>query len=89
MKMPELFIRKRRISRHATFSLTPAGKAKAEEYSETPFGRILSALDELKTGNIDDIAEESRLSKRTVEKFMPRMIRGGYIHAVRTEETES
>lgn len=87
MNIPELFTRRRRISRSTTFSLTPAGKQKAEEYGNTPADRIMSALDEIRTGNTDEIAEEAKLRRSVVEKLLPRLVRGNYIHAVRNEDS--
>ena len=82
----DLFVGKRKIGRHTVFTLTPAGKAKTENYGNQPGDKILSALDEIRSGNTDEISQEAKISRGLVERYTPMLIKMGYIHVVRQDE---
>jgi len=86
--MPFFFNRRANIPANATFMLTQVGRKKVQEFSGDPKSRILVALETRGTSDIDEIAKASGISKGTVERFIPILIRGGYIQYVRGDTGE-
>lgn len=77
------FGRKRKtIPPNATFRLTQEGREKLQEFSGDPKSQILVALETRGTSDIDELAQASGLSRGQVERFIPVLIRGGYISYV-------
>tara|TARA_Y100000310_G_scaffold341356_1_gene440237 strand:- start:256 stop:525 length:270 start_codon:yes stop_codon:yes gene_type:complete len=75
------------IPRHITFTLTQAGRAKAEQFGRDGRSRILTALETNGSGNIEEIAQAGRLHKGYVERHLPYLIRSGYVQPVRGDES--
>lgn len=70
------------IPRNATFTLTQQGREKLQEFSGDPKSQILTALETGGTSDIDEIANRSGLGRGKVERFIPALVRGGYIQYV-------
>lgn len=70
------------IPPNATFRLTQEGREKLQEFGGDPKSRILVALETRGTSDIDEISQESGLSKGKVERILPGMRRSGYIQYV-------
>lgn len=71
--------RHRSIPPNATFRLTQEGREKLQEFGGDPKSRILLSLETRGTSDIEEISQESHLNKGQVERFIPVLIRGGYI----------
>ncbi len=81
--MSFLFGRKGKgIPSNATFRLTQQGTEKLQEFNGDPKSQILMALETRGTSDVDELSQESGLSRGQVERFIPAMIRGGYIQYV-------
>jgi len=81
--MSFLFGRKNRgIPRNATFRLTQEGREKLQEFTGDNKSRILTALETRGTSDIEEISQASGLSKGKVERYIPVLIRGGYIQYI-------
>lgn len=74
--------RGRTIPTNATFRLTENGRDKLQEFGGDPKSRILVALESHGTSDIDEIAQQSGLSRGQVERIIPVLVRGGYIQYV-------
>lgn len=86
MGFTDLFVKRRKIGKYTNFSLTPNGKERIDSGTDgSPGSRILVAIDSLRSGNTDEIAEEAKMSMGTVEKFLPILAKRGYVHVVRPE----
>lgn len=72
----------RGIPPNATFRLTQEGTAKLQEFTGDPKSRVLVALETRGTSDIDEISQASGLSRGQVERFIPSLIRGGYIQYI-------
>jgi len=70
------------IPKNATFRLTQEGREKLQEFGGDPKSQILAALESRGTSDIAEIANASSLSKGQVERFVPALIKGGYIQYV-------
>ena len=70
------------IPPNATFRLTQEGRTKLQDFGGDDKSRILTALETRGTSDVDEISQESGLSKGKVEKLVPAMIKGGYIQYV-------
>jgi len=70
------------IPPNATFRLTQEGRDKLQEFGGDPRSRILVALETRGTSDVDEISQESGLSKGKVESLIPKMRRAGYIQYV-------
>ena len=70
------------IPPNATFRLTQEGREKLQEFGGDPKSRVLAALETRGTSDVDEISQESGLSKGKVEDLLPRMRRAGYIQYV-------
>ncbi len=76
------FNKKRAIPNSATFRLTQEGREKLQEFNADPKSQILMALETRGTSDIDEIASASGLSRGQVERYIPALVRGGYISYV-------
>ena len=75
------------IPNSITFSLTPLGKRKAEDFNGDTESRILVAIEESGGGsNISEICASTGIGRGKVEKVLLRARRGGKVHAIRGEE---
>ena len=70
------------IPPNATFRLTQEGREKLQEFGGDPKSRVLVALETRGTCDVDEISQESGLSKGKVEGLLPGMRRAGYIQYV-------
>ena len=70
------------IPPNATFRLTQEGREKLQEFGGDPKSRVLVALETRGTCDVDEISQESGLSKGKVESLLPQMRRAGYIQYV-------
>ena len=70
------------IPKNATFHLTQEGTAKLQEFSGDPKSQVLMALETRGTSDIAEISQASGLSRGQVERYVPSLIRGGYIQYV-------
>ena len=77
-----LFRKKQGIPPNATFRLTQEGQAKLQEFSGDSKSQILMALENRGTSDLDEISQASGLRRGVVERFIPSLIRGGYIQYV-------
>lgn len=73
----------RTIPQSAVFHLTPLGRQKAEEYGGDPRSRVLVALETNGASNVEEIANYAHLRKGQVERILPVLMRGGYVHPIR------
>lgn len=80
--------RNRGIPRGATFRLTQEGREKLQEFSGDPKSQILTALETHGTSDVEEIANSSGLNRGTVERMVPRLIRGGYVQYVSAQQLE-
>jgi len=80
--------RAKSIPPNATFRLTQEGREKLQEFAGDPKSRILVALEARGTSDIDEIAQASGISRGQVERFVPSLVRGGYIQYVSSVSTE-
>jgi DNA-binding MarR family transcriptional regulator len=72
----------RSIPPHAAFRLTQLGTEKLQGFNGDPRSRILMALETQGTSDVDEIAGIARLRKGQVEKYIPILLKGGYIQYV-------
>lgn len=70
------------IPTNATFRLTQEGRAKLQEFGGDPKSRILVALETHGSSDIDEISNQSGLSRGQVERLVPTLVRGGYIQYI-------
>jgi hypothetical protein len=70
------------IPNGAAFRLTEQGRERLQEFSGDPKSRILVALETRGTSDIDDICQASGLSKGQIERFIPVLLKGGYVQYV-------
>ena len=77
------------IPNNATFRLTENGRDKLQEFNGDPKSRILVALETRGTSDIEEICNASKLSKGQVERFVPILVRGGYIQYVSASQQQS
>ncbi len=70
------------IPPNATFRLTQEGREKLQEFGGDPKSRILTALETRGTSDIEEISQASGVPRGQVERFVPALIRGGYIQYV-------
>lgn len=81
--MPFFFGRGGRgIPKNATFRLTQEGREKLQEFSGDPKSQILVALETHGSSDIDEISSASGLSRGQVERFIPSLVKGGYIQYI-------
>lgn len=80
--------RGRGIPAHATFRLTQEGREKLLEFQGDPKSQILAALESRGTSDVEEISQASGLSKGQVERFVPALVRGGYMQYVSTSMEE-
>lgn len=73
---------KKKIPPNAAFRLTQEGREKLQEFNGDPKSQILTALETGGTSDVDEIANRSGLSRGQVERFVPVLIRGGYIQYI-------
>jgi len=69
----------RNIPQNATFRITQLGSDRLLEFSGDNRSKILVALETRGSSTIGDIAQESRLSRGTVERVIPALVRSGYV----------
>lgn len=82
MGILDRFNRTKGIPQNATFRLTEQGRGKLQEFSGDPKSQILVALETRGTSDLDEISHASGLPKGKVERFIPVLVRGGYIQYV-------
>ena len=82
MPFPLFGRKKGNIPPHATFSLTERGREKVQDFGSDPKSRILTALETRGTSDIDEISQESGVSRGQVERFVPVLVRGGYVQYI-------
>jgi predicted ArsR family transcriptional regulator len=70
------------IPQNATFRLTENGREKLQEFTGDSKSQILVALETRGTSDLEEIASASGMSRGQVEKFIPVLVRGGYIQYV-------
>ncbi len=78
----------RSIPPSATFRLTQEGREKLQEFAGDPKSRVLVALETRGTSDIEEIANASGLSRGQVERFVPTLVKGGYIQYVSAAQFE-
>jgi predicted ArsR family transcriptional regulator len=77
------------IPANATFRLTQEGRKKVQEFTGDPKSVILTALETSGTSDIDEIANNSGLSRGKVERYIPVLVTGQYIQYVtRSDDDE-
>jgi len=76
------------IPPHATFRLTQEGREKLLEFQGDPKSQILAALESRGTSDLDEISTASGLRRGQVEKYLPALVRGGYIQYVGRQEDD-
>lgn len=74
------------IGSSTTFTLTPAGKKKAEEFGSDSRSRVMVAIEELGASNIKEICDEAHISRGKCESIVKSLIKSGYVHVMRGEE---
>lgn len=78
--------RKVRLGMRCTYTLTPLGKTKAEEFSMSgPVWEVLAYLDENHQSTVRDIAEGTHYKEDKVKEILKRLIGSGYVRRVSTE----
>ena len=70
------------IPPNAVFRLTQEGREKLQEFGGDPKSRILMALETRGTSDMEEISQASGLNRGQIERLIPTLIRGGYIHYV-------
>lgn len=84
-----LFNRKQSgIPQNATFRLTEQGRDKLQEFSGDPKSQILVSLETRGTSDLEEIAQSSHLSRGQVERFIPVLVKGGYIQYVGAQSSD-
>jgi len=83
--MVQLF-RKSTISSNTEFGLTAKGKHKAEEFGGDTKSRILATMDEIGSATISDLAKESGIGKRRIEKNLRWLVQHNYVYVVRGDD---
>jgi Fic family protein len=73
---------KRVIPPNAAFMLTERGKDKLQEFGGDPKSRILVTLETRGSSDVDEISQASGLSRGQIERFIPTLLKGGYIQFV-------
>lgn len=84
----DLIHRKHNVPLNATFRLTQEGREKLTDFGGDPKSRILSALEQRGTCNVNEISQVSGLNRGAIERTIPPMIRGGYIQYVNAQAVE-
>ena len=81
--MSFLFGRKGKgIPANATFRLTQIGQEKLQEFGGDPKSRILMALETRGTSSIDELSQESGLSRGQVERGISSLAQGHFVQLV-------
>ena len=70
------------IPKNATFRLTQEGREKLQEFSGDSKSQILVALETHGSSDVDEISSSSGLSRGQVERFIPVLVKGGYIQYI-------
>jgi len=73
---------KKRIPVNATFQLTQGGRDKLQEFSGDATSQILMALETRGTLDIDEISQNSGLSKSKVERLIPILAQKQYVQYI-------
>ena len=74
------------IPPNATFRLTQEGREKLQEFGGDPKSRILVAIETRGTSDMDEISSASGLSRGQVERFIPPLVKGGYLQYVNSQD---
>lgn len=78
----------KRIPPNATFRLTQEGREKLQEFGGDPKSRILCALETRGTSDLDEIANASGMKRGELERYIPALVRGGYIQYVNAQSDD-
>lgn len=70
------------IPPNATFRITQQGTDKLQEFTGDSKTQILMALETGGTSDIAEISQRCGMGKGKVERFIPALIRGGYVQYV-------
>jgi len=82
MSVLDMFRRGGKVPASATFRITEQGREKLQDFGVDPKSRILVAMETSGTSNIEEIARNSGVSRGSVERLLPSLVRGGYIQYV-------
>ena len=75
------------IPNSITFTLTPIGKMRAEDYNGDAESRVLVAIEENGGScNIAEICAHTGIGRGKVERTLIHARKGGKVHAIRGEE---
>ena len=74
--------KRKSIPPNATFKITQEGREKAQEFNGDSKSRILVALETRGTSNVDEISQESGVSRGKAERILLGMMGGPYIQYV-------
>jgi DNA-binding MarR family transcriptional regulator len=75
-----------RLGTRCTYTLTPLGKTKAEEFTMNgPLWDVLAYLDENHQSTVRDICEGTHHNEDRVKDVLKRLIGSGYVRRVATE----
>lgn len=70
------------IPPNATFRLTQEGREKLQQFAGDPKSQILLTLETRGTSDLEEISQASGMSRGQVERFIPVLMRGGYIQPI-------
>ncbi len=74
--------RTKSIPPNATFRLTQEGREKVQEFGGDPKSLILTALETRGTSDIDEISQTSGIDRGKVERYIPVLVKGGYVQYI-------
>ena len=74
--------RNKGIPPNATFRLTQEGREKLQEFNGDPRSRVLVALETGGTSSIEEISNQSQMSRGQVERMIPGLSGNGYIQYI-------
>ena len=83
MPLVNPFKRPTNIPNTITFTLTPHGKRKAEEYEGNSQSRVLVSLDENGPSNVSAICEDTGLSRGKVAGVLLKAQKQVLVHSIR------
>lgn len=82
--IPPIFRKKdKTVMRHAQFALTPLGKSKAEQFTtENPQAMMLDVINDRSPCDIEEIADEAKMSPSKASLILKTLIAKGYVRKV-------
>ena len=80
------FTRGTSIPNSLTFTLTPLGKMKAEDYNGDNETKVLVAIEENGPSNLTELCAHTGLGRNRIAGVLRKALKSGKVHTIRGEE---